>query len=175
MENKLIFALLLFATSLFAQLGQPVPVASSGAPTKVPLPALAIPATSTGAAIVGVLVVTADGYQIAKPGNVMLHIDRQADGSYTISADAVSVRVMPHFVVGQILPSVGGILQLVAANSVIVAPVIYRNGIRLTAGRDFTLDPVPQAPGLAEIFNVRLLPGVAPLSDSDLFIADYSW
>lgn len=142
------------------------------APTKLPLTAIATKPTG----IAGVFVLTETGQiVVARPGNAQLHINQQTDGSYTITADAVSITIAPKIVIGQVLPILNGVPQLASISMSITAPVIYRNGLRLSEHRDYELEPVLQVPlGAAPTkFNVRLLPGVTPVDPADTWICDY--
>ena len=158
---KLLIAL--FSVTLTAQVTTP-------APTRLPINAIA---TQPGAAP-RIFVVLATGETVfaelasTSTGQLVI-IKDPLTGKYTVNVEAISVTIAPKIVIGQNLPIVNGSPQLVSASGSITAPVIYRNGLRLSEHRDYELDPILGAAS----FIVRLLPKVTPLDPADVWICDY--
>ena len=157
------FLITIFVVTLNAQITTPVP-------TRLPVTSLA---TQPGL-VPKIFVVLATGEavfaELSSNSTGQLRIIRDAlTGKYTVNVDAISVTIAPKIVIGQNLPIVNGVPQLISSTGSITAPVIYRNGLRLSEHRDYELDPIL---GSAN-FTVRLLPKVTPLDSSDIWICDY--
>ena len=158
---KLTIALL--TATLTAQVTSPIPTR---------LPASAIVTQPGVAPRIFVVMPTGETVfaELASSGTGQLRIIKDAlTGKYTVNVDAISVTIAPKIVIGQNLPIVNGSPQLISITQSITAPVIYRNGLRLSEHRDYELDPILGTSG----FNVRLLPKVTPLDPGDIWICDY--
>ena len=156
--------LALFAATLTAQVQTP-------APTR--LPESAIAAQPGAAPRIFVVMPTGETVfaELASTSTGQLVIAKDATGKYIVQVEAISVTIAPRIVIGQTLPIVNGMPQLVSASNSITAPVIYRNGLRLSEHRDYELDPVLGTP--TPTFNIRLLPRVTPVDPGDSWICDY--